>query len=88
MREVLNWASLLFFNLRTHMEKDNKISKKTLISIITIGGLGLTLGYVLKKNRELTGVIKNQQLTIDGLMKEVKNLSYHLGKRQLLTNKI
>ena len=58
------------------------------MSIITIGGLGLTLGYILKKNRELTGVIKNQQLTIDGLMKEVKNLSYHLGKRQLLTNKI
>ena len=84
MREVLNWASLLFFNLRTHMEKDNKISKKTLISIITIGGLGLTLGYVLKKNRELTGVIKNQQLTIDGLMKEVKNLSYHLGKKTII----
>ena len=87
MREVLNWASLLFFNLRTHMEKDNKISKKTLISIITIGGLGLTLGYVLKKNRELTGVIKNQQLTIDGLMKEVKNLSYHLGKKTIINKK-
>ena len=64
--------------------QNNKISKKTLISIITIGGLGLTLGYVLKKNRELTGVIKNQQLTIDGLMKEVKNLSYHLGKKTII----
>ena len=53
-------------------------------AIITIGGLGLTLGYVLKKNRELTGVIKNQQLTIDGLMKEVKNLSYHLGKKTII----
>lgn len=65
----------------THMEKDNKISKKTLISIITVGSFGLALGYFLKRNRELTGVIKNQQLTIDGLMREVKNLSYHLGKK-------
>lgn len=68
------------------MEKNNKISKKTLISIITVGSFGLALGYLLKRNRELTGVIKNQQLTIDGLMREVKNLSYHLGKKTIINN--
>lgn len=64
------------------MEKDNKISKKTLISIIAVGGLSMiAFGFTLKRNRELAGVIKNQQLTIDGLVREVKNLSYHLGKK-------
>lgn len=41
----------------------------------------LAFGYTLKRNRELTGIIKNQKLTIDGLNLEVKNLAYHLGKK-------
>lgn len=58
--------------------------KKTIIIISTLSIL-VSLG-LFKRNRELSGIIKNQQLTIDGLMKEVKNLSYHLGKKTLTKN--
>lgn len=62
------------------MEKDNKIRKR--IGYITILGVGiLGVMYLINKNRKQAGIILNQQHTIDGLMKEVKNLSYHLGKK-------
>ena len=55
--------------------------------IIIISTLSILVALVLfKRNRELSGIIQNQQLTIDGLMKEVKNLSYHLGKKTLTKN--
>ena len=62
------------------MEKNNKIRKKVLKTVsIGLGIFGII--FLLKRNRELSGIIKNQQITIDGLMREVKNLSYHLGKK-------
>lgn len=58
--------------------------KKKKSIIISIIGLGIltTLGIVIDKNRKQAGIIRNQQHTIDGLLRDVKNLSYHLGKRQ------
>lgn len=57
--------------------------KKTYVVKSFIGlGLLITVGIILDKNRKQSGIILNQQHTIDGLIKEVKNLSYHLGKRQ------
>lgn len=62
--------------------------KKKRTALLICGGISLTLalGYLLKRNRELTGTIKNQKTTIDGLMREVKNLSYHLGKKTKINN--
>ena len=59
-----------------------KKKKKIIISTLSI----LVALVLFKRNRELSGIIQNQQLTIDGLMKEVKNLSYHLGKKTLTKN--
>jgi len=36
--------------------------------------------YEYGKNKKLQGIIKNQDHTINGLVGEIKNLSYHLGK--------
>lgn len=59
-----------------------KINKKKFTyNVCILGGLSFALCYVLKRNREQAGIIRNQQLNIDGLMREVKNLSYHLGKK-------
>ena len=60
------------------------MKKKKTIIISTLSIL-VALG-LFKRNRELSGIIQNQQLTIDGLIKEVKNLSYHLGKKTLTKN--
>lgn len=52
--------------------------------IIRIGiEIGLITGslYLFGKNRKQAGIIQNQDKTIKGLLKEVKNLSYHLGKK-------
>lgn len=61
--------------------------KKKLIEYTCIGFGILSVCYILNKNRKQNGIIKNQQLTINGLMKDVKNLSYHLGKNTILTKK-
>ena len=63
------------------MNKKKKIFVGTLIMSSLDG-----IVYLYKKNRELSGIIENQKTTIDGLMKEVKNLSYHLGKKSNLIN--
>lgn len=63
------------------MNKKKKIFVGTLIMSSLAG-----IVYLYKKNRELSGIIENQKTTIDGLMKEVKNLSYHLGKKSNLIN--
>lgn len=34
-------------------------------------------------NQKLKGIIKNQNHTIDGLLREVKKMSYHLGKKKI-----
>lgn len=63
------------------MNKKKKIFVGTLIMSSLAG-----IVYLYKKNRELSGIIENQKTTIDGLMREVKNLSYHLGKKSNLIN--
>lgn len=63
------------------MNKKRKIFVGTLIMSSLAG-----IVYLYKKNRELSGIIENQKTTIDGLMREVKNLSYHLGKKSNLIN--
>lgn len=63
------------------MNKKKKIFVGTLIMSSLTG-----IVYLYKKNRELSGIIENQKTTIDGLMREVKNLSYHLGKKSNLIN--
>ena len=65
------------------MEKQKKnfnLTKISIIAAVSIGGIALLL---FKRNRELAGTVKNQGDQILGLMREVKNLSYHLGKKTL-----
>lgn len=68
-------------SLFIYEKMEKKKNKKRLGKAILIG-LGIAGGiYLFKRNRELAGIIKNQENTIDGLMREVKKLSYHLGKK-------
>ena len=57
------------------------MKKRIIISLLGLGVI-TTLGIVINKNRKQSGIILNQQHTIDGLIKDIKNLSYHLGKRR------
>ena len=54
--------------------------KKKFLLITTTLTLGLTVALAYGENRKLKGTVRNQQNTIDGLLNEVKKLSYHLGK--------
>ena len=58
------------------------MKKRTIITSLLGLGLLTTVCLVIDKNRKQAGIILNQQHTIDGLVKDIKNLSYHLGKRQ------
>ena len=65
------------------MEKQKKninLTKISIIAAVSIGGIAL---FLFKRNRELAGTVKNQGDQISGLMREIKNLSYHLGKKTL-----
>ena len=75
MHTTRNYVYFLFLNI---MKKKKTIIISTLSILVALG--------LFKRNRELSGIIQNQQLTIDGLIKEVKNLSYHLGKKTLTKN--
>lgn len=58
--------------------KIKKIVKKVAIVSVIV----LPIAYLYGKNRQLRGVISNQQKTIDGLTKEVQKMAYHLGKNR------
>lgn len=66
------------------MEKQKKknfnLTQILVIAAVSMGGITL---FLYKRNSELVGTIKNQGDQISGLIKEVKNLSYHLGKKTL-----
>ena len=53
--------------------------KKTLI-ITTLISL-TTVAWIYGENKKLKGTVNNQNNTIDGLLGEIKKLSYHLGKK-------
>ena len=50
------------------------------ILVITTITLSLTSLLMYGENRKLKGTVLNQSNTIDGLLNEIKKLSYHLGK--------
>lgn len=57
--------------------------KKRILKISLGIGTILAGAYLIRENGRLSGIVKNQEHTIEGLMKEVKNLTYHLGKKSI-----
>lgn len=57
------------------------MSKKFILGGLIAASVLTTLVYY-GHNQKLKGIIKNQNHTIDGLLREVKKMSYHLGKKK------
>lgn len=56
------------------------MTKSKKILVLTTITLSLTVAWIYGENRKLKGTVNNQKNTIDGLLGEIKKLSYHLGK--------
>lgn len=58
----------------------NSKKKNILKYSLICAGIGALI-FAINKNRKQAGIIRNQKDTIEGLLKQIKNLSYHLGKK-------
>ena len=61
------------------MEKEKKKKFNWWIPVAMASLVSTAL--VIRKNGQLNGQIKNLQLENEGLLREIKNLTYHLGKK-------
>ena len=57
------------------------MKRKKLIIGSLFGTTILLTIWMYGENRKLKGVVKNQENTITGLLREIKKVSYHLGKK-------
>lgn len=77
------------------MEKEEKEKKKKeiigIVGILSLSAVFILMGIINEKNGKIEalqktinmmeGESKNQKDTISGLLMQIKNLMYHLGKR-------